>query len=492
MPDGQAAPPIAPLEPTFDKSPPPFGAGLPDPAVCDASPRALRQRTINFAAKRLTDMRYVSGLDRATAERHFRWRPAAAPGGLSERQGPDDAAPLVAAQRDGHIVVEQDDGDRRVTIAWNDPEFGAPVVGAAIARPGYGGIVLGPHKHLAFDPQSIARPKADAGRAWPLGDAVETPAAPPAALARALDAFFAASSGAYGVLIATPERVLCERYAAWSGPDRVTPSWSMTKAITCTAIGRLIHDGWLHSVYDPAPAPLWRDPRAIHHLITIDHLLRMRSGLGFPVRHGDGSTTIGFENSSVYEDAGNAYEAAQRSIVATVPGSVYRYINAGPNVLGAVIRDKIEQRGLPYHQTHYGLLIDRLGMSSYQHSADIAGNLIASGAGFAHLRDYAKLGVLYLQDGVWGGERLLPQGWADYALTPTHTGTPYAACFRSNIERTFPDLPPDTAWASGASDQRIFILGRHRLTVAVNNETAHPMDLAALNRVIAAAIETLI
>ena len=91
---------------------------------------------------------------------------------------------------------------------------------------------------------------------------------------------------------------------------------------------------------------------------------------------------------------------------------------------------------------------------------------------------------------MWDGERLLPPGWADYALTATHTGTAYAACFRTNLDRTFPDLPPDTAWASGASDQRIFILRRHRLTVAVSNETDHPMDLAALNRVIATAVET--
>jgi CubicO group peptidase (beta-lactamase class C family) len=126
-------------------------------------------------------------------------------------------------------------------------------------------------------------------------------------------------------------------------------------------------------------------------------------------------------------------------------------------------------------------------MASYQHSADITGNLIASGAGFATLRDYAKLGVLYVQDGVWNGERLLPEGWADYALTPTHAGTSYAACFRSNADHLFPDLPPDTAWASGASDQRIFILPRQRLVAAVANETDHPMDLAALNRMIATA-----
>jgi CubicO group peptidase (beta-lactamase class C family) len=84
-------------------------------------------------------------------------------------------------------------------------------------------------------------------------------------------------------------------------------------------------------------------------------------------------------------------------------------------VLGAIVRDQIERRGLPYYETLYGLLVDRLGMASYQHSADIAGNLIASGAGFATLRDYAKLGVLYLQNGMWDGERLLPPGWVDHA-----------------------------------------------------------------------------
>jgi hypothetical protein len=478
----------APVEPYFDRTPQPFGDVPPDPLVYDASPRTLRQRTVNFAAKRLVDMRYVSGLDLATAERHFRWRPAVPPGGLGFRAAPDGQAELAAAQRRGDIVVEMDDADRRAVVHWNDAGFGEPVVGAAVARPGYGGIVLGPHQSPSFDPQPVSRKRAEPGRAWPLGDAVETPPATPADVARALDAFFARSTGAYGVLIATPERVLCERYSEFGAVDRATPSWSMTKAITCTVIGRLVQEGWLASVYDPAPAPRWRDPRAIHRLITFDHLLRMRSGLAFPVSHGDGHVTLGFENSAVYQDAVDAFDAAQRSIAATVPGTVYRYINSGLNVLGAIIRDQIEGRGLPYYETLYGLLVDRLGMASYQHSADIAGNLIASGAGFATLRDYAKLGVLYLQNGVWHGERLLPQGWADYALTATHTGTSYAACFRTNIDRLFPDLPPDTAWASGASDQRIFILRRHRLTVAVSNETDHPMDLFALNQVIATAI----
>jgi Beta-lactamase len=206
--------------------------------------------------------------------------------------------------------------------------------------------------------------------------------------------------------------------------------------------------------------PLWSDPRAIHRLITLDHLLRMRSGLAFPVSHGDGRVTLGFENSAVYQDAGDAFEAAQRSIVATVPGAVYRYINSGLNVLGAIVRDQIEQRGLPYYEILYGLLVDRLCMASYQHSADIAGNLIASGAGFATLRDYAKLGVLYLQNGMWDGERLLPQGWAGYALTATIAGPVMQRAFApistacSPISRPIPPghrAPPTSASSSCAA-----------------------------------------
>ena len=420
---------------------------------------------MNFAAKRYVDMMFVSGLDRATADRHFRPRAAVVPGGLSGRPaGVSVQDALLEARNTGRLTVETDSADRRVTVTWSDPRHGEPVSGSAIARPGYGGIVLGPHRLPRFEAHAITRRRGDAGRAWPTGDAVEKPPATPSAMSAALDAFFASSPGTYGVLIGTPERVLAERYSAFGAADRATPSWSMTKAITCTLIGRMIHEGWLHSVHDPAPAPLWRDPRGIHRLITLDHLVRMRSGLGFPVRHEDGSATLGFENSAVYQDAADAFDMAQRSIVATLPGAVFRYVNSGMNVLGAVIRDQIERRGLPYHQTVYAMLADRLGMSSYQHSADIAGNFIGSGAGFATVRDYAKLGVLYLNDGVWNGERLLPAGWVDYATNATHTGTSYAACFRTNIDGRFPSLPPETAWAAGASDNRVFILRRHRLT----------------------------
>ena len=79
-----ASPTPSPMvDSTFDTTRPLFADGPPDPVVYDGSPSAMRQRTVNFAAKRFADMMYVSGLDRGTAERHFCWRPLGLPGGLT-------------------------------------------------------------------------------------------------------------------------------------------------------------------------------------------------------------------------------------------------------------------------------------------------------------------------------------------------------------------------------------------------------------------------
>src|ERR1700675_458415 len=105
-----------PVEPIFDQTPHLFGDGRPNPVVYDASERALRQRTVNFAAKRYVDMMFVSGLDRATADRHFRPRAALVPGGLSGRPvGPAIQETLLIARREGRFTVETDTAERRAT-----------------------------------------------------------------------------------------------------------------------------------------------------------------------------------------------------------------------------------------------------------------------------------------------------------------------------------------------------------------------------------------
>jgi hypothetical protein len=124
---------------------------------------------VNFAAKRYVDMMFVSGLDRATADRHFRPRAATVPAGLSGRPaGLSLQDTLLAAYKSGRLVVETDAAARRVTVTWNDPAFGELVIGNAAAFPGYGGIVLGEHRVPKFEPRSIIRQTGDADRAWPI------------------------------------------------------------------------------------------------------------------------------------------------------------------------------------------------------------------------------------------------------------------------------------------------------------------------------------
>ena len=177
--------------------------------------------------------------------------------------------------------------------------------------------------------------------------------------------------------------------------------------------------------------------------------MRMRAGLGFPVQaRGRPRSRMGFENSAVYQDAADAFEAWRNAPSSPrCRAAVFRYVNSGMNVLGAVHpRADRQRRGLPYHQTVYGLLADRLGMSQLPalgrhrrqlHRARAPGYATAAG-----LRQARR--ALPERRRVEPASGCCPKGWVDYALTTaSHTGTSYAACFRTNTDRAFPSLPPE-------------------------------------------------
>lgn len=301
---------------------------------------------------------------------------------------------------------------------------------------------------------------------WPFGTA--TSSTPPKGvdttkLAAALDIAFEEPDLAEhprrtrAVVVIHNGTLVAERYGA--GFDRDTPllSWSMGKSVTNTMIGVLAHQGKL-DIKSPAPVPEWKgDERA---RITVDDIMRMRSGLAFDETYG----AFGDVTDMLFVAHSSAARAANSPL--REGETVWSYSSGDTNLLSRIVRDVIGDDEV-YHHFPTTEIFHKIGAHSAIFETDPAGTFVGSSFVYMTARDWARWGQLYLQDGVWQGERILPQGWTDYSceLTP---GTPlgeYGAQFwlnRGNPEdsaqRKYPSVPTDYCAAHGYETQRVAII----------------------------------
>jgi CubicO group peptidase (beta-lactamase class C family) len=195
------------------------------------------------------------------------------------------------------------------------------------------------------------------------------------------------------------------------GPDTTLISWSMAKSITHAAVGLAVADGLL-DVSAPAPVPAWAgtDKAAI----TLQDLLDMRSGLLFVEDYVDGSISHCLEMLYGAGKDDMATYAASLPLVHE-PGTVWNYSSGTTNIIARIVTDALPGNAMET------FLRDRLfgptGMTSAIAKFDPAGTFIGSSYVYATARDFARFGQLYLDDGVCGGQRLLPVGWRDQART---------------------------------------------------------------------------
>lgn len=137
------------------------------------------------------------------------------------------------------------------------------------------------------------------------------------------------------------------------------------------------------------------------------------------------------------------------------------------NIIARIIRDAIGGTDADYFAFPRRALFDRIGMHSAIIEPDASGTFVGSSFMYATARDWARFGLLYLQDGVWEGERILPQGWVKYALTPTgeygaHFWLKVPPPFKSKVSR-MPLLPVDTYFAAGHEGQFVTIIPSRKL-----------------------------
>lgn len=271
----------------------------------------------------------------------------------------------------------------------------------------------------------VAAPAASDAQAWPMGDAsaeLRLPRAQKALLDRVVGAAFDRSTYGTGtettaVVVLKGGKIVAERYR--QGYDRHTPqrTWSAAKSLTATLIGVAAHKG-LVDVKAPAAVPEWQRPGDPRASITTEQLLHMASGLH--------SEAAGNRTDDVYFGGTSITEKVPGFPLEAKPGTRWLYANNDTLLLARALRHRLGdgERALAFPFTEF---LWKVGMRRTFLETDWQGNFILSSQVWTTARDLARLGQLYLQDGVWNGTRLLPEGWSRYVATPAPAQPPNAS-----------------------------------------------------------------
>jgi CubicO group peptidase (beta-lactamase class C family) len=307
------------------------------------------------------------------------------------------------------------------------------------------------------------------------GPALVTPATPQ--LETALDhAFFEPNAPTYrrtkAVVVVKDGHVVAERYANGYGIDTPLLGFSNTKSMTSALIGILVRQSKL-KLDGPAPVAAWQDANDPHHAITVDQLLRHTAGLAI-------GSSLQASLASVLEPVNRMKYAesdmagfAESMPLATPPGSAWNYNDGNYVILSQIIREAVGGRAADVIRFARQELFGPLGMRNVTLEFDASGNPEGSGAMLATARDWARLGMLYLEDGVVGGKRILPEGWVKYSASPTpNAWVGYGAGFWTNQGNSFGanyrirhGWPRDAFMAKGTIGQYVIVIPSQRLVI---------------------------
>ncbi|WP_338445014.1 serine hydrolase [Pelagerythrobacter marensis] len=302
-------------------------------------------------------------------------------------------------------------------------------------------------------------------------------APPGTALARAMRAGFSPQYGegtrTTAVLVRRDGETLGEIYADGFGPDVPQRTWSVAKSIAATLVGAAVQRG---DVDTAQPAGLGQGPADARSRITIDHLLRMASG-----RYSD---TAGNRTDPVYFGGASVDERAATWPLIHPPGTVYRYANNDTLMAIKAIEGTFEQNPPE-------AFFARLGMTDTVAERDWQGNYILSSQVWSTARDLATLGQLYLDDGMWNGERVLPEGWARYVSSPSgpQPDGPFGYGAGFWLFNDSDGVPPDTYAAMGNRGQFVVIVPSRDVVIVRRGEdpAGTRFDIAAFTRDVLAA-----
>lgn len=349
----------------------------------------------------------------------------------------------------------------------------------AAHRRGLGCVMMAPDQTFedldGLPELNMPPPDGDAATvAWPDGDRIEDTPLPVDIDAAALEA---ASDWAFdrdtpeqdtlSLLVVHRGRIIHERYAPGVDVTTRTRTWSTAKSLAVTLVGMLVDqgrmslDGPLGFEWLPPSASPETDPR---NAITLRHVLNMSSGL----------YTVDSRGMEYATGSGLAYWAGASSVngarnrgLIRQPGTYWDYENY--DTLLAVYAMKL---ALGDTQTYLEFprraLFDRIGMRNTLPGVDRFGDFIFSSQVYTNARDLARFGLLYLNGGVWNGERLLSQEWIDFVRTPAPatatTGNQYGGQWWL-VPDSRTDVPADAYSTAGNRGQYVVVVPSHDVVI---------------------------
>lgn len=265
-------------------------------------------------------------------------------------------------------------------------------------------------------------------------------------------------------LVVYDGQLIAEKYAPGFSSESKLIGWSMAKSITNALLGILAREEKI-SVNNHPEIDDWKnDDRAT---ITINHLMQASSGLDWEENYGgpSGATNMLYKENDMGRYAANVS-------LKHAPGSYFYYSSGTSNILSRIVRTTVGDND--YYSFPYRELFHKIGMTSAVLEPDASGTFVGSSYPFATARDWARFGLLYYNDGMWNGERILPEGWVEYSTTPAPAAPmgEYGAQWWLNAgskdnpaNRRYPDVPTDCFWADGYEGQNVWVIPSKKLIV---------------------------
>jgi CubicO group peptidase (beta-lactamase class C family) len=321
--------------------------------------------------------------------------------------------------------------------------------------------------------------------AWPMGDIVTdtVPGIDRAGLASVTENLISGNEyggNAFAFIVMSGGVPVAEAYKPQFTAETPFLSWSMAKSITNALVGVMTMERGL-DIESHSLLPQWKgDSRSA---ITINNLLQMQSGLGWNEDYGNRSDVT----VMLHCEEDFARYACSKELVYE-PGTHWYYSSGTTNIVSWLLREEFQDDNKYYAFPHTDLFY-RIGITDAVFEPDASGTLVGSSYLYMTARDYARFALLYLQDGLFCGERILPEGWVEYSLTSAEaSGGEYGAFLWLNRGDKVPSAPADMFMCIGHDGQRIFMIPSLDLAVVVLGYS--PDNSMDFNRLLADIIET--